>query len=470
MSGNGFTKSKVMGNMIWRFGERILAQLTTFIVSVVLARLLPAAAFGDVALLMVFIDIANVLVVQGFASSLVQKKDADNIDFSSVFFFSILVSIAFYCLCFVGSPLLQYIGDAELPALFRVLALRIPLAAINSVQHAYVQRNLLFKKFFFMTLIGTSLSAGVGIYMAFAGVGAWAIVGQYLTNSLCDTIVLWFTIGWRPIWVMDFHRLKELIGFGWKMLCSGLVHVIYNRLTTFFIGTKYTTEDLAFYEQGQKIPGIVETNIDTAINSVLFPVMAAEQDNKDRVKQMIRRSIQTSGCIIWPMMMGLAVLADQIIVLIYGEKWMPAMVFMVIACIKLTLEPIQTANLQAIKAIGRSDIYLKMEIAKKSYGIFAILIGIQISVLATAIASATQILFAFLVNGLVNRKLFDYKAGEQCKDVMPSAILSLVMLVIVYIIKNLCSPIGLFSIPIEILSGVLIYCVLVFIFNRSQFN
>ena len=207
MDDNRITNEKVINNMAWRFGERMLAQLTTFIVSVVLARLLSASDFGNVALLMVFIDIANVFVVQGFASSLVQKKDADNRDFSSIFFFSLFISIIAYVLAYTLAPFLAIIGDDSLPALFRVLSLRIPLAAINSVQHSYVQRNLLFKKFFFMTLIGTVISAVIGIYMAFAGYGAWAIVGQYLTNSLCDTVVLWFTIGWRQLFVMDIVGL-----------------------------------------------------------------------------------------------------------------------------------------------------------------------------------------------------------------------------------------------------------------------
>ena len=462
------SKNSVMQNMAWRFGERILAQFTTFIVSVVLARKLTASAFGDVALLMVFIDIANVFVVQGFSSSLIQKKDADDIDFSSVFTFSLIVSIAFYMLICLFSPLTLYIGNQSFPAMFRVLALRIPLAAINSVQHAYVQKQLLFKKFFFRTLIGTIISAFVGIFMAYSGFGAWAIVGQYLTNSLCDTIILWCTIGWHPRLLMDFQRLKKLIDFGWKMLCSDLVHVIYNRLTTFFIGTSYSTADLAYYEQGQKIPGIIETNIDTTINSVLFPVMAAEQDDLDRIKYMVRKSIVTSGCIICPMMTGIAVLSDQIILFVYGKKWLPATIFMVIACFKLTLEPIQTANLQAVKAIGRSDLFFKMEVVKKLFGVIVIIIGVRISVLATAIASACQFIFSAVINGTVNSKLFNYRAHEQIKDIFINMGLSLLMGGIVYITKRVLPFNLILNIIIEILLGVSSYVVLIGIFNRPQ--
>lgn len=464
------TRNKVISNMIWRFSERILAQLATFIVSVVLARKLTASDFGNVALLMVFIDIANVFVLQSFSSALVQKKNADNVDFSSVFFFSLLFSVVLYFILFATAPLTVYIGNQDFPLLFRVLALRIVFAAINSVQHAYAQRNLLFKEYFFRTLFGTFLSAFIGIYMAYSGYGAWSIVGQYLSNCICDTILLWLFIGWRPQRTLDFGRLRQLIGFGWKMLCSTLVHVIYNRLTAFFIGTMYTTEDLAFYEQGQKIPGIIETNIDTTINAVLFPVMARKQDDPGIIKQMVRKSIQTSGSIIWPMMMGLAALSSQVIELIYGEKWLPASIFVVIACFRLALEPIQTANLQAIKAVGRSDLYLKQEIAKKGFGLAVIITGANISVVATAVATLLQAVFAAFVNGYVNRKIFDYKVTEQISDIMLSAMLSLAMMAIVLLISWLCPLSGIPVMLVEVLAGVASYCTLLYLFNRQQFS
>ena len=459
----------VISNMIWRFGERILAQVATFVVSVVLARKLDTSDFGNVALLMVFIDIANVFVVQSFSSALVQKKDVDNTDYSSVFFFSLFFSFLVYGVLFFASPLTAYAGNHDLSSLLRVLALRIPLAAVNSVQHAYAQKNLLFRKYFWKTLIGTVISAFVGIYMAYSGYGAWALVGQYLSNSICDTIMLWLFIGWRPQKIFDLKRLKQLIGFGWKMLCSALVHVIYNRLTSFCIGSVYTTTDLAFYEQGHKIPGIIETNVDSTINTVLFPVMSEQQDNYNTIKGMIRKSIQTSGSIIWPMMMGLAVLSDQLIDLIYGEKWLPATIFMIIACFKLTLEPIQTANLQAIKAVGRSDIYLKMEIIKKVFGILVIAVGVQISVLATAVAAVAQTVFSSLVNGYVNKKIFSYQYKEQISDIMLSCILSIIMAAIVLGIRKLCVMTNYLQLIVEIVTGMCVYSFLLYVSNRKQF-
>lgn len=462
-----YSKGHIAKNMIWRFGERIIAQLVTFAVSVVLARRLSAAAFGDVALLMIFIDIANVFVSHGFSAALVQKKDADNIDFSSVLYFSILAAAILYLFAFFLAPLLKYIGDDNLPNLFRVLALRLPLAAVNSVQHAYVQKKMIFRKFFFSTLFGTVISAFVGIGMAYSDFGAWAIVCQYLTNSLCDTIVLGLTIKWKPLITIDFQRLKHLIGFGWKMLCSQLVHVIYQRLGTFFIGTIYSTKDIAFYEQGQKIPGIIETNVGDTINSVLFPAMSSAQDDPKLLKNMIRRSVKTSSFIIWPMMIGLAVLADQLISLIFTDKWLPASVFMGIACLKLGFEPIQTANLQAIKAVGRSDLYLKMEIVKKTYGCAAIIISAHISVLAIAIAGMTQALFSAIVNGFVNYRLFHYTATEQIWDFFGSFLLSTAMGAAVLLLKHQL-PNSVLGLAFEIIFGAVIYVGLALVFSREQ--
>ena len=218
------------------------------------------------------------------------------------------------------------------------------------------------------------------------------------------------------------------------------------------------------------MPGILETNIDTTINSVLFPVMSAVQEDTDRIKQMIRRSIQISGSIICPMMVGLAVISDQIIALIYGEKWLPATVFMVIACFKMMIEPIQTSNLQAIKAIGRSDIYLKMEVIKKVVGIVFIIIGVRISVLATAIASALQFVFAALVNGVVNCHLFRYKVSEQLSDICTNIVLSFAMAMVVLLAKRLIWPSTVLKLLIEIIVGIVTYTLLLYLVNRKQFD
>lgn len=463
-------KRSAMSGMIWRFGERICAQLVSFAVSLVLARLLIPEDYGVVALLTIFIDIANVFVVNGFGTALVQKKNADNIDFSTVFYFNGIFSIILYILFYLIAPMIsEFYGNITLTWYLRILALKIPLAGVNSIQQAYVQRKMLFKKFFYATLIGTIFSAFVGITMAYKGLGAWALVCQYLVNSLMDTIILWNTVKWRPQKVFDCKRLKKLFDFGWKILGSSLLHTIYTNLRSVVIGKSYSSADLGYYNQGERLPRIFVTNINTTINSVMFPVMATAQDDKERLKKMVRISIRTSSLFMWPLMVGMIVLADKIVTLLFTEKWLPCVPFMKIACIQCALEPIQTVNLESIKAIGRSDVYLKMEIIKKGYGIVILILTMRYGVMAIALGALSQTVVASLVNSSPNRKLLQYNYKEQMEDLFPSIIIATFMGISVYQIDNIL-PFGLiFSTIVQIMFGAVIYILLTYIFRKDDF-
>ena len=288
--------NKVLSGLFWKFGERISAQLVTFIVSIVLARLLSPDDYGNIALVTVFITIANVFVVNGFGSALIQKQEADNVDFSSVFYANIVFSCILYVIIFLVSPVVaDFYASPILCPVLRVLGLRIPVAAINSVQQAYVSRHMLFKKFFFSTLFGTLLSGVVGCVMAYMGFGIWALVAQYLVNTSVDTIVLWFTVRWRPDFVFSFSRVKVLLSYGWKLLLSGLLDTGYTQLRSLIIGKKYTSADLAYYNRGQQYPQLVVTNINTSISSVLFPAISKCQDDLSRVNDWIGGNCRTAS-------------------------------------------------------------------------------------------------------------------------------------------------------------------------------
>jgi len=234
-------KKKVFSGLLWKFGERITAQLITLIVTIVLARLLSPDDYGAVAIAMVFITIANVFVSNGFGNALIQKKDADNLDFSSVFYFNIAVGIGFYIIIFFSSPYIARFYDMPvLSSGLRILGLRIIVASVNSIQQAYVSRHMLFKRFFWATLFGTLLSGIVGIFLAYHGFGVWALIAQYLTNTCTDTVVLWFTVRWRPELRCSWERTKKLFSYGWKLLVSGLIDTGYMQLRSLIIGKKYT--------------------------------------------------------------------------------------------------------------------------------------------------------------------------------------------------------------------------------------
>lgn len=466
----GGLQRKVFSGLVWKFGERIGAQAVSFLVSIILARLLLPSEYGIVALVTIFIDIANVFVSSGFGSALVQKKDADEVDFSSVFYFSVAMSWLLYGVVFLAAPWIAgYYKEPALSPVLRVMALKLPLAGVNSVQQAYVQKNMLFRRFFFSTLIGTAGSAVVGIAMAYGGFGAWALVAQYLFNSTVDTLVLWFTVRWRPARTFSMQRMKTLFGFGWKMLCSELIHTSYGKIRSMIIGKVYTKEDLSFYEQGGKLPSIIVTNINSSVSSVLFPAMTLKQDNQKKMKEMVRLSIRVSSYIMWPLMIGLMMMTEPVVRLVFSEKWLPCVPFMQIACIQYALEPVQTANVQAVKAMGKGRTYLIMEIVKKSFGIVMIVAVMYRGVMAIAVTAMIVTFFAALVNSTPNRKFLGYSYREQLADLLPSILLAAAMGVFVYFAGRIPVP-AIAGICLQILTGIVVYVILSLIFRVSQFE
>lgn len=449
--------NKTIKNFIWRFAERCGAQLVTFIVSIVLARLLSPEDYGTIALVTVFTTILQVFVDSGLGTALIQKKDADDLDFSSVFYFNFAVCLILYAVMFAATPFIaEFYNDTSLVPIIRVISLTIVISGVKGIQQSYVSRNMLFKRFFFATIGGTIFSAFLGIGLAYAGFGVWAIVAQQLSNTTIDTLILWLTVKWHPKKMFSWHRLKSLLSFGWKLLASSLIDTVYNNLRNLIIGKFYSSADLAYYNQGDKFPKIIVTNINNSIDSVLLPTLANEQDNKIRVKNMTRRAIKTSTYIMAPLMMGLAFCATPIVQLVLTDKWLPCVPFLRIFCITYMFWPIHTANLNAINAMGRSDYFLKLEIAKKSIGMILLLITMRMGVMAMAYSLLISTLASMIINSWPNKELLGYSFKEQMLDIFPGILLALLMGVVISLVQLL----GLSSIVtllIQIPLGAAIY-------------
>lgn len=413
-------RRKVFSGFIWRFLERIGAQGVGFVVSLFLARLLTPEAYGQVALVTIFITILNTFALSGIGTSLIQKKNTDELDYSTVFWFNIAFSFLIYTILFLCAPMIgKFYSDSSLILLVRVLGISIIISGANNVQRSYVSKTMQFKRFFFSTLIGTLISGVVGVAMAYKGFGTWAIVGQQLSNQVVDTVILWFTVGWRPKKEFSFSRLKNLYSFGWKLLVSSLLDTIYNNIYSLVIGKFYDANTLGLYNKGVQFPKLIVSNINGPIQSVLLPAMSSEQDNKKRVKEMTRRSIVTSSFFIFPMMIGMAAIAKPMVVLLLTEKWVACVPFVQISCISLALYPIHTANLQAINALGRSDIFLKLEIIKKIIGLILLTVAIPYGVYIMVWLELLSGIIASFINAYPNKKLLDYSYLEQIKDLIP---------------------------------------------------
>lgn len=451
------SRNIVAKNIGWRLLERFGAQGVTFIVSVILARLLEPSTYGVVALVTVIISIISVFIDSGLACSLAQKKDADDLDFSSVFYFNIFMCILLYVFLFAFAPLIENFYNIEgLSSIVRVLGITLLISGFKNVQGAYVSRNLLFKKYFFSTLGGTIISAIIGIWMAYHGFGVWALVFQNVISNLVDTIILWCTVEWKPKKIFSFSRLKSLFNFGWKILASSLLDTIWRQLRQLIIGKEYSTEDLAYYNKGSHYPDTTISSIITSFDSVLLPVMSNNKDDVSKVKSLARKSIRVCSFVVLPMMLGLAACADNLIKLILTDKWMPVVPYLRVFCITYAFYPIHTTNLNSIKAVGRSDVILKLEVIKKIIGCIAIIVSMQFGVFAMALSTVFTSVISQVINAWPNKYLINYKYTDQLKDIMPSLLLSVAMGLFVYLFTflNLNSFMTLF---IQVITGIVFY-------------
>lgn len=464
------TKINILSNFVWRFLERCGAQFVGFIVGIVLARLLTPDDYGVVSLMWVFLTIFGVFIDGGLGNALIQKKKADETDFSTVFYVNVLLCIALYAVLFLAAPLIAtFYGLPEIKWMIRILGITLLISGVKGIQVAYVSRNMLFKKFFYSTLIGTIGAAVVGIAMAYWGFGAWALIVQSLLNNMIDTCILWITVKWRPQKVFSWSRFKELFGFGSRILVSSVIDSIYDNIRSLIIGKVYSSEDLAYYNRGRSWPNLIISNVNTSIDSVLLPSLSKVQDNVETLKNRVRRAIILSTYIMAPLLLGLAATATSIIRIVLTEKWMESIFFMRIFCIISIFYSIHTSNLNAIKALGRTDIFLKLEIIKKIVGLLALVITVPISVKAIGISLLVTSFVNQIINSWPNKKLLNYGYMEQFRDICPGVILAFIMALCIYPIQwlGLSDIVTLVS---QVLAGAAIYIGGSIIFKLESFQ
>lgn len=460
----------VTSGLFWRFGERIITQGVTFIVSLVLARLLMPEDYGAIAIILIFIDIASTFVVSGLSTALIQKKEITPLEISTVFYCNLGLSVILYWVLFFCAPLIAH--AYSLPILIpttRVFALQLPVSAFQSIQTALISRELNFKKLFLGTIVGTICSAAIGILMALKGFGVWALVAQSLTCTIISSLILTIVVRWHPIRQFSFRVAKPLIQFGWKILVADLVAAISNQFSSLIIGAKYTTADLAYYTKGKQLPQIIRTNLYNTLISVLFPAMTHVNSNLEQLKAFSKKSLRILCYVTCPLMIGLMAVSHNLVLVLYTEKWIQMTPFMSIICIECLLAIPPTIFLQALKAIGKSDVMLKLEFIKKPLLIISILVAMRYGVFAVALTLPINTCIDLFLTGYYSGKLFNYSVWEQLKDSLPAVILSMAMFICVKLI-------GLLSIPafplliLQCLCGMVVYVVLSVITRNKEFS
>lgn len=449
----------LLTNIFWKYGERTLVQLVTFIVSIILARLLLPADYGLIAMVSVFINLANVFIDGGLNSALIQKQDADEVDFCTVQIFSLLFSIVLYGVIYVSAPsIASFYGDSynNLAEVLRVLSLQIIVLAFNSVQQAYFSKKMLFRSLFCASAISAIVSGLVGILLAYNNFGIWSLVVQQILQVVLNTIVL--CIISRNIFIskFSFNKLRSLVDYGLKIFGASLLITGYQEIRALIIGKLYSSSNLAYFDRARQFPGLIVNNINTTIGSVLFPKLSLEQNNIQSVKEYTRMSIRFSAYIMTPLLIGLFVVSEPLVLVLLTDKWLPCVPLVRLFCILNIFQPIHTANLQSIKAIGRSDIFLYLEIIKKTLDLIVLLLVVKISVYAIVLAMTILCGFFSIVNAFPNIKLLNYSIKEQVIDVLPSTIMAILMGIVISLFSFLnLKPLTL--IIVQFIAGVIIY-------------
>lgn len=463
--------ASLLTNLGWKFAERIASQSVSFIVSIVLARILAPADYGAIAMVMIFVTLANVIVEGGFSSALIQKKNADKLDFSTVFYFSIFCSVFLYAVLYFSAPVISSFygsGYEVLTPVLRVIGLGVIVNAINSVQQAYVSRKMMFRKFFWSTLIGTIVSAIVGLTCAYSGYGVWSLVWQQLSMILTNTLVLYMITRKLPGLEFSFVRLRGLFAYGVRILGASLLVAIFLELRSLIIGKLYSAKDLAYFDRARQMPLLLVNNINSSIGAVLFPKMSQDQDNLEKIKQTCRNSIRFSAYVMSPLMIGLMVCSESLVRCLLTDKWLSCVPYLQVFCIIYLFNPLHTANMQAIKAIGRSDVFFKLEFFKKVIEIVCLLLVMKISVLAIAINMALLTTTFTLINGIPNKKLLNYTFDEQFKDIVSPICIASFMGLVIYLLSYLRLP-NLLLLLLQIFVGFSVYVSLSILVRNKEF-
>ncbi len=464
-------KGKTISSLIWKLFEKVGAQVITFSITIILARLLTPEEYGAVALMTVFIAISKVFIESGFSRALIQKKNITDEDACSVFYFSVALAVTIYLIIFffVAPAAADFYKIEVIENALRVLSLLLLTGTYNSMQSTMLQKKLLFKRLFISTYSSIIVGGIIGIFMAYNGFGVWSLVFQQLSTSVMKSVILTFTVGWRPKLIFSMDSLKELFPFASKLFMSSIIQTLYQNIYSLIIGGVYSVTDLAYWNKGKRFPNLLIIDVNGTISTVMYPVMAKVQDDKKVLKSITSRSIKTSSYLVFPLMMGLAICAEPIVRLLLTDKWLLCVPFLQGWCFVYAWMPIHTANLQGYKAMGRSDVFLRLEVIKKIIGITILVVTLPFGLWAMMSGKFLSCIISGVINSFPNKRLLNYGYFEQLKDLLPGMLLSVFMGICVYLI-SLINLNYILLLVIQVISGVLIYVAGSIIFKIQSFN
>lgn len=461
---------KITSNLIWGYAEKTLTYAISIITSLILARILDPSVYGTVTLLNVIISFLQILIDCGLSSALIQKKDADDLDFSTIFWVNMFLAVLLYIgLVVFAENIAQFYNNEEITSMLKFLGFWIVVSAFKNVQMAYITKHLMYKTFFWASLSGTLIAGVVSIYMALNGFGGYSLVALHVIDATIDAIVTWILIKFRPSFKFSFERLKQLFNYGSKLLIASFINDGYNDIRSLAIGKIYSTADFAFYEKGKRYPSVIQSFVSSVVDNTNFSVMSSIQDEKEKVKYYAKSTLKLSTYIICPLMFGLAAVSNAIITILLTEKWQSAVPYMIIFCFTSSTTPISNLNLNIVRSLGLSDILLKTEIIKKLIAITIMFVLLPYGPIYVALGELIYAPIAVIINQKLGSDYIGYSIGEQFKDIYLNFISALVMFGFVYLFNFLDLPI-IVKLIIQVIVGILVYLLESIIFKNESFN
>jgi len=418
-------KKRTLSGLKWSAYERIISQGITFIISIIIARILSPSDYGVIGMIAIFIGIANVFIHGGFGSALVRKLGRSDVDFSTAFYYNIAVSLFFYVFLFFCAPLIANFYDTpSLTKITRVVGLNIIIGAFSAMQRTKLVIAVDFKTQAKISLITLSITGTLGITLAYTGFGVWALIIQHLATTFITTVLLLFFIRWKPLWTFSMASFKELFGFGSKIMLSGMLDTIYTNIYQVVIGKKYTATDLGYYSRASGFAQLPSLEITNIFQRVTYPVLSEIQNDLERLAINYRKLLKMSAFVVFPIMTLLVALGEPLIRVLLTEKWMPAVPLMQILCIGHMFAPIHSINLNLLQVKGRSDLFLKLEIVKKIMITAVLLISFSFGITAICIGMAVVSVIALAINTHYTGKLIKLGFWKQMNDLIPVLTLS----------------------------------------------
>ena len=454
-------KTLVVSSLIYKTVERFSVKGLGFIIGILLARMLSPEIYGQIAIVNVFVNLSQSIIEGGLGTALVQNKNTDDRDYSTVFYICMAMSVVMTAIVYIAAPFISnYYSSPEILMPLRVYAFSVFFSSYSSILTAKIQREMRFKQMMVCSLSATVLAGSLAVALAFAGAGIWTLVIYYFSHTVISCISMMIAVRWVPHLTFSVNRAKELYGFGWKMLAASMMCSLYYDLRALIIGKRFSTEDLGYYDRGQQFPFVITLALEASVQSVMFPVLAKAQDDRGEMRGIMKKTLGLGSLMVFPAMIGLAAVAEPLVKLLLTDKWLPCVPFMQIICIAQVPFIVSASNLVAIKSMGRSDIYMKLEFIRRiaMLAMLGLTVLLFDQVIAMAYSFAVSAWLDVLIIAAPNKKLLGYGVWSQVKDTWKILVAALIMGAAVLGINYILMPVAL-KLVLQILCGIIVYII-----------